>query len=97
MDAQIISSALQSYGPFVGVLFLVLVYNHVTFNKYQKNLTSQSEAHAKGLLEAYDNANKNVVDSYKKIVEDLRNHIDYLNERLVNMETKDTKGRKGHK
>ena len=94
---EIIVSALQNYGPYVGILFLVLVYNHITFNKYQKNLTSQSMAHTESLREAYDNANKNVIENYQKIIKDLRDHIDTLNERLIETDTKDSKGRKGPK
>jgi len=81
--------------PQLGFLLVVLVYNHFTFNKYQKNITRLSEEHSKSLAEAYEDANKGVIDRYKEVIKELRKHVAYLNEEREKADAKANRGGKG--
>jgi len=92
MDITTITNALVENMSYLGFLILMLIYNHFTFNKYQKNLTRQSEIHANSLREAYESANKNVIDKYESVISSMKSHMDYLSARLSEMQGAATGG-----
>ena len=83
IDSEIFSTIANAFfdnAPIVGLVSIVLIYNHIMFRGYQKSVAAQSQAYTEAIRSVYENANKDVIENYVNLINDLKSHIAYLKE-----------------
>jgi len=85
IDITAITTTLLEQTPFVGILGLMWIYIHKTFNKFQDSLTrqnetlkEQNETHSKNIKEVYDNVNKDIFKAYNELIQQQKEELQDL-------------------
>jgi len=89
MDITTLVATLIEQAPYLGLLALVTIYNHKTFNNYQDNLKTQNKTHLESQERTYDSFNAkfekrydDIINRQNKEIEELKKESQFLKEEV---------------